>query len=35
MIPVHGRETIGIGLMMKILRDDELGKDEFLELMNK
>jgi len=32
VIPVHGGETIGIGLFMKILRDIELTKKEFLEL---
>lgn len=26
VVPVHGKETIGPGLLLKILRDTELGK---------
>ena len=31
-VPVHGSETIGIGLMSRILRDCELGREEFIVL---
>ena len=34
VIPVHRGEVIGPGLMMKILRDCEMGRDEFMELVN-
>lgn len=33
VVPVHGKENIGIGLMMKILRDCEMSKEEFLKLL--
>ena len=32
-IPVHSGKTIGKGLLLKILRDAELTKDEFLKLL--
>jgi len=32
VIPVHSGETIGIGLFMKILKDIEISKDEFMKL---
>lgn len=35
VVPVHGKEIIGIGLFHKILRDCELTTDEFLKLLNK
>lgn len=35
VVPVHGKENIGIGLFYKILRDCELTADEFLNLLNK
>ena len=35
VIPVHSKETIGIGLFHKILRDCELTTEEFLELLDK
>ena len=31
VIPVHGKETIGIGLFRKILKDCEITMEEFLE----
>ncbi|MGB2982690.1 MAG: type II toxin-antitoxin system HicA family toxin [Candidatus Bipolaricaulia bacterium] len=33
IVPVHSGETIGPGLLSKILRDCELSRDEFLELL--
>jgi predicted RNA binding protein YcfA (HicA-like mRNA interferase family) len=30
VIPLHGKETIGIGLFHKILRDCEISVEEFL-----
>ena len=33
VVPVHRGEIIGPGLMLKILRDCELERDEFLELL--
>ena len=33
VIPVHGRENIGIGLFHKILKDCELTTREFLDLL--
>lgn len=33
VIPVHSGETIGPGLLSKILRDAELTKDDFLKLL--
>jgi predicted RNA binding protein YcfA (HicA-like mRNA interferase family) len=32
VVPVHGNESIGVGLFHKILNDCELTVDEFLEL---
>jgi len=31
VVPVHSGETIGPGLLLKILRDVEMTKDEFLK----
>ena len=33
VIPVHRGETIGPGLMLKIVRDCEMEREEFLELL--
>ena len=33
VVPVHRGETIGPGLMLKILRDCEIDRDAFLELL--
>jgi predicted RNA binding protein YcfA (HicA-like mRNA interferase family) len=32
-IPVHARKTIGKGLLVKILRDADLTKDELINLL--
>ncbi len=32
-IPVHARKTIGKGLLLKILRDADLTKDELISLL--
>lgn len=32
-IPVHGGKAIGKGLLLKILRDTNLTKDELIELL--
>jgi predicted RNA binding protein YcfA (HicA-like mRNA interferase family) len=34
VVPVHAGETIGRGLMAKILHDCELDRDEFLALLS-
>ena len=34
VVPVHRGEMIGPGLMLKILRDCDLERDEFLEFLN-
>ena len=31
VIPVHGKESIGIGLFQKILKDCEISVEDFLE----
>ena len=33
VVPVHGNETIGTGLMSKILRDCEIERDDFPKLL--
>ena len=33
VVPVHRGESIGPGLMLKILRDCELEREEFLKLL--
>jgi predicted RNA binding protein YcfA (HicA-like mRNA interferase family) len=33
VVPVHAGETVGPGLMSKILRDTELSRDEFIKLL--
>jgi len=35
VVPVHRGEIIGPGLMLKILRDCELEREAFLDLINK
>jgi predicted RNA binding protein YcfA (HicA-like mRNA interferase family) len=35
VVPVHAGETIGPGLLSKILRDTDLSKKELLRLLNK
>jgi predicted RNA binding protein YcfA (HicA-like mRNA interferase family) len=34
VVPVHSGETIGPGLMSKILRDTELSRGELIELLS-
>jgi predicted RNA binding protein YcfA (HicA-like mRNA interferase family) len=33
VVPIHSGETIGPGLLSKILRDVEMTKDEFLKIL--
>ena len=33
VVPVHGREEIGPGLLAKILRDCEMSRDELLAIL--
>ncbi len=33
VVPVHKGETIGIGLLKKILHDSDLSRDDFLKLL--
>jgi predicted RNA binding protein YcfA (HicA-like mRNA interferase family) len=33
IVPVHSGETIGAGLLSKILRDVEMTKDDFLKIL--
>ena len=35
VIPIHAKETIGPGLFSKILRDVDLSRQEFLDLIEK
>jgi predicted RNA binding protein YcfA (HicA-like mRNA interferase family) len=35
VIPIHTKEAIGPGLFSKILRDADLSRDEFLDLIEK
>ncbi|HEY8960610.1 MAG TPA: type II toxin-antitoxin system HicA family toxin [Luteolibacter sp.] len=32
-VPVHGKETLGPGILLKILRDLDLTRDELLKLL--
>ena len=32
-IPVHGKETLGTGILLKILRDLDLSRDDLLKLL--
>lgn len=32
-IPVHGKETLGPGILLKILRDVDLTRDDLLNLL--
>ena len=34
VVPVHRGETVGPGLMSKILRDCEIGREELLDLLH-
>jgi len=35
VVPVHAGEKIGIGLLLKIIKDVKLSREEFLELLEK
>ncbi len=35
LVPLHAGETIGPGLLRKIIRDVEMSREEFLELVRK
>ena len=35
MVPVHAGERIGVGLLLKIIKDAKLSKEEFLKLLEK
>jgi predicted RNA binding protein YcfA (HicA-like mRNA interferase family) len=35
VIPVHARESIGVGLLVKIMNDAKLDRDEFIKLFVK
>lgn len=32
-VPVHGKETLGPGILLKILRDLDLNRDDLLSLL--
>lgn len=32
-VPIHAKKTIGVGLLAKILRDAELTREEFINLL--
>lgn len=32
-VPVHGKETLGPGILLKILRDVDLSRDDLLKLL--
>jgi len=35
VVPVHAGEMIGIGLLLKIIKDAKLAREEFLKLLEK
>ena len=35
VVPVHATENIGPGLLLKIIKDAKLAKEEFLKLLEK
>jgi predicted RNA binding protein YcfA (HicA-like mRNA interferase family) len=35
VVPVHAGEKIGVGLLLKIIKDTKLSKEEFLKLLEK
>ena len=35
VIPVHAGEEIGIGLLLKIIKDAQISREQFLELLKK
>jgi len=34
-VPTHGKETIGIGLLLRILKDADMSKDDFFKLVEE
>ena len=35
VVPIHAGEEIGIGLLLKIIKDAKLSKEEFLKLLER
>ena len=35
IVPVHAGEKIGVGLLLKIIKDAKMPKEEFLKLLEK
>jgi predicted RNA binding protein YcfA (HicA-like mRNA interferase family) len=35
VVPVHAGEQIGVGLLLKIIKDVKLTKEEFLRILEK
>lgn len=35
VIPIHAGERIGIGLLLKIIKDVKLSKEEFMKLLEE
>lgn len=35
VVPIHGNEEIGRGLLLKIIRDGKVSKEEFLDILEK
>ena len=35
VVPVHARENIGAGLLLKIAKDAKLEREEFIELLDR
>jgi predicted RNA binding protein YcfA (HicA-like mRNA interferase family) len=35
VVPVHAGEKIGVGLLLKIIKDAKMSKEEFLKLLEK
>ena len=35
VVPIHGNEDIGRGLLLKIIRDGKVSKEEFLEILEE
>jgi predicted RNA binding protein YcfA (HicA-like mRNA interferase family) len=33
VIPVHAKENIGVGLLLKIMKDAKLEREEFIKLL--
>jgi predicted RNA binding protein YcfA (HicA-like mRNA interferase family) len=35
VVPVHAGEKVGVGLLLKIIKDAKMSKEEFLRLLEK